>query len=151
MHENREISCTSWSTDQDRSAKAIKTSRTTKGSSLRRRLGREGHGLRRTSFHPTCVRHRAGSACPRDCTVCGQQHVSPPFIHGKSRMRKRARTDLRGGRSAMVVPTATVIQLLPHRPSYARSFRQRFLLIRRTLTGGVKAPGSQRRQACVWI
>ena len=23
MHENREISCTSWSTDQDRSAKAI--------------------------------------------------------------------------------------------------------------------------------
>jgi hypothetical protein len=42
--------------------------------------------------------------------VCGQQHVSPPFIHSKSRMRKRARTDLRGGRSAMVVPTATVIR-----------------------------------------
>ena len=41
--------------------------------------------------------------------MCGQQHVSPPFIHSKSRMRKRARTDLRGGRSAMVVPTATVI------------------------------------------
>ncbi len=40
--------------------------------------------------------------------MCGQQHVSPPFIHGKSRMRRRARTDLRGGRSAMVVPTATV-------------------------------------------
>ncbi len=40
--------------------------------------------------------------------MCGQQHVSPPFIHSKSRMRKRARTDLRGGRSAMVVPTATV-------------------------------------------
>ena len=30
-----------------------------------------------------------------------------PFILQKSRMRKRARTDLRGGRSAMVVPTAT--------------------------------------------
>src|SRR6266404_5009044 len=74
---------------------------------LRRRPGREGHRLRRTSFNHTCVRHRAGSACPRDCTVCGQQHVSPPFIHSKSRMRKRARTDLRGGRSAMVVPTAT--------------------------------------------
>ena len=28
-------------------------------------------------------------------------------IQGKSRMRKRARTDLCGGRSAMVVPTAT--------------------------------------------
>ena len=40
--------------------------------------------------------------------MCGKQHVSPPFIHSKSRMRKRARTDLRGGRSAMVVPTATV-------------------------------------------
>ena len=70
--------------------------------------GREGHRLRRTSFNHACVRHRAGSACPRDCTVCGKQCVSPPFIHGKSRMRKRARTDLRGGRSAMVVPTATV-------------------------------------------
>src|SRR6266850_3793238 len=75
---------------------------------LRRRPGREGHRLRRTLFNHTCVRHRAGSACPRDCTVCGQQHVPPPFIHSKSRMRKRARTDLRGGRSAMVVPTATV-------------------------------------------
>ena len=32
---------------------------------------------------------------------------SPLLIHRKSRMRKRARTDLRGGRSAMVVPTAT--------------------------------------------
>ncbi len=40
--------------------------------------------------------------------MCGQQHAPPPFIHSKSRMRKRARTDLRGGRSAMVVPTATV-------------------------------------------
>src|SRR6266566_4597132 len=36
--------------------------------------------------------------------------VSPPFIHGKSRVRKRARTDLCGGRSAMVVPTATSIR-----------------------------------------
>src|ERR1700676_5331287 len=78
-----------------------------KGSSLRGGPGREGHRLRRTSFNHTCVRHRTGSACPKDCTVCGQQHVSPPFIHSKSRMRKRARTDLRGGRSAMVVPTAT--------------------------------------------
>jgi hypothetical protein len=30
------------------------------------------------------------------------------LIHGKSRMRKRARTDLCGGRSAMIVPTATI-------------------------------------------
>src|SRR5258708_10850633 len=33
----------------------------------------------------------------------------PPLIHDKSRMRRRACTDLCGGRSAMVVPTATVI------------------------------------------
>jgi hypothetical protein len=33
--------------------------------------------------------------------------ASTPFILGKSRMRKRARTDLCGGRPAMVVPTAT--------------------------------------------
>ena len=35
-----------------------------------------------------------------------------PFILGKSRMRKRARTDLCGGRSAMAVPTATVIRVV---------------------------------------
>ena len=35
--------------------------------------------------------------------------ASPLLIPGKSRMRKRACTDLCGGRSAMVVPTATVI------------------------------------------
>src|SRR5260370_35955139 len=39
----------------------------------------------------------------------GKKYVSPPFMHGKSRMRKRACTDLRRGRSAMVVPTATAM------------------------------------------
>jgi hypothetical protein len=34
--------------------------------------------------------------------------ASTPLILRKSRMRKRARTDLRRGRSAMVVPTATI-------------------------------------------
>src|SRR5712692_6925795 len=37
-------------------------------------------------------------------------HASTPIILRKSRMRKRARTDLCGGRSVMVVPTATVIR-----------------------------------------
>ena len=37
--------------------------------------------------------------------------ASTPFILGKSRMRKRARTDLCGGRPVMVVPTATTIGL----------------------------------------
>src|SRR6266436_9030087 len=41
------------------------------------------------------------------------RQASPPLIHGKSRMRKRARTDLCGGRSAMVVPTATIITRAP--------------------------------------
>src|ERR1019366_3718268 len=36
--------------------------------------------------------------------------ASPSLIHGKSRMRRRARTDLCGGRSVMAVPTATVGQ-----------------------------------------
>jgi hypothetical protein len=36
-------------------------------------------------------------------------HASKPLILRKSRIRKRARTDLCGGRSVMVVPTATVI------------------------------------------
>ena len=40
--------------------------------------------------------------------------ASTPFILGKSRMRKRACTDLCGGRSVMVVPTATVGKLRPH-------------------------------------
>ena len=40
--------------------------------------------------------------------MCGKQTL-PLLILGKSRMRRRARTDLRGGRSAMVVPTATVM------------------------------------------
>jgi hypothetical protein len=32
----------------------------------------------------------------------------PPYIHSKSRMRERARTDLCGGRRVIGVPTATM-------------------------------------------
>ena len=39
----------------------------------------------------------------------------PPAIQGKSRMRQRARTDLCGGRSAMIVPTASVAVTVPRR------------------------------------
>ena len=39
-----------------------------------------------------------------------QWNASSPPIQGRSRMRRRARTVLCGGRSAMVVPTATVIR-----------------------------------------
>ena len=44
-------------------------------------------------------------------------HASPSLIHGKSRMRRRARTDLCGGRSVMAVPTATAILPVPVRKS----------------------------------
>ena len=44
--------------------------------------------------------------------------ASPPLIPGKSRMRKRACTDLCGGRSAMVVPTATTISLFDRLPDW---------------------------------
>ena len=36
-----------------------------------------------------------------------RRFTSSPIIRGRSRMRKRARTDLCGGRSVMAVPTAT--------------------------------------------
>jgi hypothetical protein len=70
------------------------TSRTRKGN-FPRRLGREGHKLRRTSVNLACARHRAGNGYPRDCPVCGKQH-SPPFILGKSSMRKRLYRSVRG-------------------------------------------------------
>src|SRR5437879_12759556 len=90
MHENREISCTSWLTDQDRSAKAINrtadmhvleksdcavvpVNQPNKGGQPSAEAGREGQRRRRTSFRRTCTRHRAESACPRGWTVCGKQ------------------------------------------------------------------------------
>ena len=126
MHENRESSCTSWPTGQDRSAKAINRTadvnvqeqadcavvpmnQPNKEGQPSAEVG-EGRAQTEENIVQSHMRPtQSGSACPRDCTVCGQQHVSPPFIHSKSRMRKSARTDMRGGRSAMVVPTATVI------------------------------------------
>jgi hypothetical protein len=122
MHENREISCTCWSSDQDRSAKALNrkadmnvpeksdyaVNQLNNGGQQPSAEAGEGRAQTKENIVPS---HRgptqSGKRRPRDRTVCGQQHVSPPFIHRKSRMRKRARTDLRGGRSAMVVPTAT--------------------------------------------
>ena len=45
-----------------------------------------------------------------------------PFILQKSRMRRRARTDLCGGRSAMGVPTATLswLEAVPADPRSAK-------------------------------
>jgi len=125
MHENREISSTPWSDDQGRSAKA--TSRTAdmhvleksdcavvpvnqpnKGGKPSAEVGegraRAVENIVQSHMLPTqsgnCISQGMGGV---------RQAVLPPLIHGKSRMRRRARTDLCGGRSAMVVPTATVI------------------------------------------
>ena len=132
MHENREISSTSWSKDQDRSAKAINQ---TAGMNVGEKSdsavvpvnqpnkevqasAEAGEGRAQTKEN--IVQSRM---CP---TQSGNTHVPTIarcaassililmfalrlFILGKSRMRKRARTDLCGGRSAMVVPTATVV------------------------------------------
>jgi hypothetical protein len=93
MHENREISCTSWSNDQDRSAKAINRTAdmnvqeksdgavvpVNQTNKEERSSAEIGEGRAQTeentiqSFNHACARHRAGNVCPRDWTVCGKQ------------------------------------------------------------------------------
>jgi hypothetical protein len=135
MHENREISCTSWSSDQDRSAKAINRTAdmnvqeksdcavvpvnqpNNEGQQPSAEAG-EGRAQTEENIVQSHMRPtQSGKRMSQGLHVCGKQCVSPPFIHSKSRMRKRARTDLRGGRSAMVVPTATSYP----RPAWRRS------------------------------
>ena len=124
MHENREISCTSWSADQARSAKAINRKADTNVQEKSdcavvpvNQPNKEGQPSAEVGEGraQTIGEHRSITHAPdteRETHVPGMARCaarSPLFIHRKSRMRKRARTDLRGGRSAMVVPTATVI------------------------------------------
>src|ERR1035437_5306705 len=66
-----------------------------------KRAGHPGIGL--TRFWTTGFRY------PASCTLIPHS-ASTPLIQGGSRMRRRARTVLCGGRSAMVVPTATGIR-----------------------------------------
>ena len=123
MHENREISCTSWLTDQDRSAKAINRTAdvhvqeksdcavvpVNPPNKEGQPSAEAGEGRAQTEENIVQSHMRptpSGQRMSRDCTVYGKQTL-PLLILGKSRMRKRARTDLCGGRSAMVVPTAT--------------------------------------------
>src|SRR6266849_6318778 len=124
MHENREISCTSWLTDQDRSAKAINRTadvnvqeksdcavlplnQPNKGG---RPSAEAGEGRAQT-VENIVLSHMCPTQSGKRLSQGWHEvrQASPPLIHGKSRMRKRARTDLCGGRSAMVVPTATSI------------------------------------------
>ena len=50
--------------------------------------------------------------------------VFAPFILQKSRMRRRARTDLCGGRLVRVVPTATIIKASLKGPLLQERVRQ---------------------------
>jgi RNA-directed DNA polymerase len=60
--------------------------------------GRSGRSLFRSS--------KGGSHHPTSC-ILTLKHASTPLILHKSRMRRRARTDLSGGRSVMSVPTGS--------------------------------------------
>src|SRR5229473_6917625 len=130
MHENREISSTPWSDDQGRSAKAINrtaemhvleksdcavvpVNQPNKGGKPSAEVGegraRAVENIVRSHMLPT----QSGN-CMSQGTGGVRQAILPQLIHGKSRMRRRARTDLCGGRSVMVVPTATVIHVIRH-------------------------------------
>ena len=91
MHENREISWTSWLGQQDRSAKAINQNadvnvqeksdcaivplnRPNKEGQPSAEVGEGRAQTGKTSFHHTCLLHRAEHACPRGWTVCDKQH-----------------------------------------------------------------------------
>jgi hypothetical protein len=105
MHENREISRTPWSVEQGRSAKAINR---TADTNVREKSGYAVVPVNQPNNEgqPSA---EAGEGRAQTEENIVQSHMRPTFIHSKSRMRKRAGTDLRGGRLAMVVPTATVI------------------------------------------
>jgi hypothetical protein len=127
MHENREISSAPRSSDQGRSAKA--TSRTAdmhvleksdcaviavnqpnKGGQPSAEAG-EGRARAVENIVQSHMLPTQSGNCMSQGMGGVRQPVLPPLIHGKSRMRRRARTDPCGGRSVMIVPTATVILL----------------------------------------
>src|ERR1700733_7450556 len=120
MHENQDISSMPWSDDQGRSAKAINqtadmhvleksdgavvpVNQPNKGGKSSAEVGegraRAVENIVQSRMLPT----QSGTVCPQGMGGVGQG-VLPPLIHGKSRMRKRARTDLCGGRSVMGHP-----------------------------------------------
>src|SRR3984893_7042774 len=110
MHENREISSAPWSDDQGRSAKAINetgdqhvleksdcavvpVNQPNKGGKPSAEAvegrARAVENIVRSHMLPT----QSGN-CMSQGTGGVRQAVLPPLIHGKSRMRRRARTDL---------------------------------------------------------
>src|SRR6266481_9609842 len=127
MHENREISSTPWSDDQGRTAKAksrtadmhvpeksdcavVPVNQPNKGGQPSAEVG-EGRARAVENIVQSHMLPTQSGNCMSQGMGGVRQAVLPLLIHGKSRMRRRARTDLCGGRSVMIVPTATVIHL----------------------------------------
>src|SRR6266851_1020614 len=125
MHENREISSTPWSDNQGRSAKAINrtadmhvleksdcavvpVNQPNKGGKPSAEVG-EGRARAVENIVQSHMLPTQSGNCMSQGMGGVRQAALPPLIHGKSRMRRRARTDLCGGRSVMIVPTATTI------------------------------------------
>ena len=113
MHENREISCTSWSKDQDRSAKAINQkadvnvqeksdcgvvplNQPNKGGKPSAEVG-EGRARAVENIVQSHMLPTQSGNCMSQGMGGVRQAVLPQLIHGKSRMRKRACTDRAGG------------------------------------------------------
>ena len=127
MHENREISCTSWSKDQDRSAKALNR---TAGVHVQEKSdcavvpvnqpNKEGQpsaevGEGRAQMKENIVQSHMHLTQSGDRMSQGLDGVRKaampaftPLILHKNRMCRRARTGLSGGRSVMSVPTGSV-------------------------------------------
>ena len=130
MHENREISSIPSAVCEDRSVKVIShttdmyvleksdcavvpVNQPNKEATASAEVGEGRAQLKENIIQPHMLLTQSRNfACPSVWTMCVKQTAvwvrSTPFILQKSRMRRRARTDLCGGRSAMVVPTATV-------------------------------------------
>jgi len=130
MHENREISSIPSAVCEGRSVKVIShttdmyvleksdcavvpVNQPNKEATASAEVGEGRAQLKENIIQPHMLLTQSRNfACPSVWTMCVKQTAvwvrSTPFILQKSRMRRRARTDLCGGRSAMIVPTATI-------------------------------------------
>ena len=129
MHENREISEASRSNpDRDRSAKVqshkadmhvseksdcavVPVNQLNKGGQPSAEVG-EGRAQTEENIVPPHMRPTQSGKRMSQGSHGMRRAALPPLILSMSRMRKRARTDLCGGRPAMVVPTATIVHPL---------------------------------------
>src|SRR6266849_3301307 len=79
-------------------------------------------------------------------------HASTPLILRKSRMRRRARTDLCGGRSVMVVPTATEnfgFSLASDTEAYAGHLGKAREFTRRSVDSAIRADSKE--TGAIWL